>query len=112
MKLLYIGLLLLAVQCKQVTSNHFEQKEILGEWILTENQINYPSLQFNIDSSAVFRSRADTIYRFQYIIKGDSLILKDINNKETLNRIKILDKSKLVFYNLLEHDKEQVYKKQ
>lgn len=111
-RILYIGLLLLTAQCKQKVTNHFEQKEILGEWELSENQINYPSLQFNTDSSAVFRSRADTIYRFRYTIKGDSLILKDIDNKETINRIKNLDKSRLVFYNLLEHDKEQVYKKE
>lgn len=111
MKLLCIGLLLFIVQCKQKTTNNFDQKEILGKWVLNKTQTNYPSLQFNADSSAIFTSRADTIYRFKYIIKRDSLILRDIDNKETINRIKLLDKSQLVFYNLLEHDKQQVYKK-
>ena len=46
---------------------------------------------------------------FNFLIKGDSLILKDINDNKTINRIKRLDDAQLVFYNLLEHEKKQVY---
>jgi hypothetical protein len=111
MKLLCTAFLLFFVQCGRDVSNHFEQKQIIGEWVLNEDQINYPSLKFNADSSAVFTSRADTLYRFKFMVKGDSLILRDINNHISVNRIKTLNETELTFCQLLEHDKEQAYKK-
>jgi len=110
-KLLCTALLLFSPQCGLDVSHHFEQKQIIGEWILNENQINYPSLEFKADSSAVFTSRADTLYRFKFIVKGDSLLLRDINNNVSVNRIKTLNETELIFYQLLEHDKGQAYRK-
>lgn len=110
-KTLCAALLLFSLQCTLDVSHHFEQKQILGEWILKENQINYPSLEFNADSSAVFTSRADTLYRFRFVVKGDSLILTDINNNISVNRIKTLNETELTFCQLLEHDKEQAYRR-
>ena len=138
-KLLCIVLLLFAVGCSRDVSKHFqskdsqpqeiptevereeragkiEPKKILGDWILikneSEDQFNYPSAHFTSDSQAVFTSRLDTLYRFRYSVRGDSLILKDINNNETVNRIKVLNKSVLIFSNLLMHNTKQVYKRQ
>ena len=107
-KMFYIALLFVKLQCTK-PGQHFDQKKLVGRWVIIKNQINYPSLQFNSDSTAIFRSRADTVYYFNFLIKGDSLILKDINDNETINRIKRLDDAQLVFYNLLEHEKKQVY---
>jgi len=107
-KIFYITLLFVKLQCTK-PSQHLDQKKLVGRWVIINNQINYPFLQFNSDSTAIFRSRADTVYYFNFLIQGDSLILKDINNNETINRIKSLDDAKLVFYNLLEQEKKQVY---
>lgn len=108
---LTIGLYLMIVlftQCAENKSNHFEQPQILGEWRLNTDQINYPLLRFDIDSSAVFSSRGDTIYYYIYYIKGDTLML----NNAYGGRIKTLTKEDLVFYDLLENGDEQVYAKE
>ncbi len=111
-KLLYIGTLLLALQCNQKVNQHYSSEEIFGEWTLIEDQTNYPTLQFNKNSTAIFRSKADTMYFFRFNIKDDSLDLLDINNKKVVNKIKTLDSNRLIFYNLLEHNEVQVYKRE
>lgn len=113
LKFLYISLLAVVAMCNDSPDLHsIEKKDIVGKWVLTKNQINYPSLVFEADATAIFRSKRDTIYYFNYVVKGDSLILRDINNKETINRIKALDSTRLVFHTLLEQNKQQIYKRQ
>lgn len=90
-----------------------ESKEIFGKWELTEEefQVNYPILYFNTDSTAMFTSRGDTIYRFKYLLKSENLILKDLDGKESTWKISVLNEKELVFDKLFENIKPQHYKK-
>jgi len=90
-----------------------ENKKILGKWELTEEefQVNYPILYFNTDSTAMFTSRGDTIYRFKYLLKSESLILKDLDDKESTWKISVLNEKELVFDKLFENIKLQHYNK-
>lgn len=87
---------------------------ILGKWILSNNQklqVNYPILYFNTDSTAIFCSRGDTIYRFNYKIHKKCLILIDINGIEMKCPIKEISCQNLVFFNLLKHKTIQYYRR-
>jgi hypothetical protein len=110
-KILLVGWLLIIFACKQGIVNPIDKNLLLGEWVLSKNEINYPSLKFYADSTAIFTSKADTIYRIKFFIKNDLLILKDVNNVEATNKIKVLDNNVLIFYNLLMHNTEQIYKR-
>lgn len=97
--------------CSQTALN--ESKKILGKWELTEKefQVNYPILYFNTDTTAMFTSRGDTIYRFKYLIKSENLILKDLNGKESTWKISVLNEKELILEELFENIKPQHYKK-
>jgi hypothetical protein len=90
-----------------------KSEKILGKWELTEKefQVNYPILYFNTDSTAMFTSRGDTIYRFKYLLKSENIILKDLNGKESTWKISVLNEKELVFEKLFENIKPQHYKK-
>lgn len=90
-----------------------ESKEILGKWELTEEefQVNYPILYFNTDSTAMFSSRGDTIYRFKYLLISENLILKDLEGKESTWKISVLNEKELIFEMLFENINPQHYKK-
>ncbi|ELM3645234.1 hypothetical protein LIS90_13535 [Flavobacterium psychrophilum] len=89
----------------------FKPKDIIGKWSLTIKQLNYPTLIFKSDSTAVFTSMGDTIYRFKYFVDRKQLFLKDINGRLTKNNILKLDKEYLVFKTLLDNSKIQIYKR-
>lgn len=95
------------------SSKQLDGNDILGEWTLQSkgSEINYPSISFVKDSLAVFTSRADTIYRYQYRVGTNSLIFKDIDGRESEFKILELNDSTLIFENLFEHKEKQVYKK-
>ena len=85
-----------------------------GKWELKDNknQINYPILYFKEDSTAIFTSRADTVYRFKYSFKNDYIILKNTFTPEITEwKILRLSNDELVFKSLLEHKDKQVYKR-
>lgn len=86
-------------------------KLIIGRWFLdsTQNQINYPEVVFYNDSTAVFTSRGDTIYYFNYFLDGSSLILKNINNIKEKYEINKLTKDSLIFNDLRENESSQIY---
>ena len=90
-----------------------ESKEILGKWELTEEefQVNYPILYFNTDSTAMFSSRGDTIYRFKYLLISENLILKDLEGNESTWKISVLNETELIFEKLFENINPQHYKK-
>jgi hypothetical protein len=111
MKILLIELLLIMGACNQNNTYIIDKNKLLGEWTLSKNEINYPSLTFNADSIAVFTSMADTIYRFKYSIKNNLIILKDIYNVERINKVKMLNHHELIFYNLLTQNTEQIYRR-
>jgi hypothetical protein len=94
---------------KQKQEKIYVDNDILGKWLLVVNQVNYPSLIFKNDSTAIFNSMGDTIYRYKYHIEKTELILKDINGKETKDKILKLDKDSLIFETLIEHKIIQRY---
>ena len=96
---------------KQVKVNDYTNKDIVGKWILAVKQVNYPSLVFNTDSTAVFTSMGDTIYRFKYYVDKTELVLKDINEKVTRDKILKLDRDSLVFETLADNKQVQRYKR-
>jgi hypothetical protein len=105
---------LLMPPCAFSFAKNKNNKLIFGKWILSNNkklQVNYPILYFNTDSTAIFCSRGDTIYRFKYKIYKKCLILIDINGIETRCPIKEISCQNLVFFNLLKHKTIQYYRR-
>jgi hypothetical protein len=100
--------LLCSCSTKQIAND-----SIFGVWRLQskDSSLNYPSVSFYKDSSAVLTSRADTIYRYQYRVGDNSIIFKDLDGKESEFKILELNSSTLVFENLFEHKEKQVYKR-
>ena len=86
---------------------------LYGEWSLEggEKYVNYPEIEFRKDSTAVLYSQADTIYRFTFYTRNDSLYLVDINGKKYVNRIKKLTNNTVVFDGIADVGKEQTYKR-
>lgn len=92
------------------SERRIDEVDLLGEWTLSSTtQINYPSVSFSSDSMAVFTSQADTIYRYRYFVKWDSLILIDIDGKQSRFKILELSKSSLIFNGLPDQEGKQVY---
>ena len=44
-----------------------------------EKRVNYPEMEFCKDRTAVLYSQADTIYRFTFYTRNDTLFLVDVN---------------------------------
>ena len=105
-------MLLLFISCSPSADKIVDYKTLVGEWALnSETQINYPLIEFKSDSTAIFKSKADTIYRYNFVLKGDTLILINSFNVKSINKINFLNNQKLIFNKLLEHKTRQVYKK-
>ena len=85
--IMLIFLLQLFLSCNpQKTNDGILSKEILyGEWALVdgEHQVNYPNIEFFADSSAILYSQADTIYRFTFFIRNDSICSAAITHPHT-----------------------------
>jgi hypothetical protein len=109
--IIYLVLFVFAIGCNMPEQTGL--KKILGKWVLQEEvfQINYPILYFNTDSSAIFTSHGDTIYRFKFNIQNTRLTLKDVSGNETRWEIKELNENQLVLESLFENKKQQVYKR-
>lgn len=86
---------------------------LCGEWSLEggEKQVNYPEIEFCKDRTAVLYSQADTIYRFTFYTRNDTLFLVDVYGKRYVNRIKKLTNNTIVFDGIADVDKEQTYKR-
>lgn len=85
---------------------------LYGEWELVEKeQVNYPNIEFLKDSSAVLYSQADTIYRFTFFIRNDSLVLVDINGNKHVNKICELNDKTVVLDGIADVHEKQTYKK-
>ncbi|EFA90942.1 hypothetical protein HMPREF0650_0170 [Hoylesella buccalis ATCC 35310] len=76
-----------------------------------EKQVNYPYIEFFDNDSAVFHSRADTIYQFTFSIRKDSLYLVDIYGKKYVNKIMELNDRSVIFEGIADVTKTQVYEK-
>lgn len=85
---------------------------LYGEWELVgKEQVNYPNIEFLKDSSAVLHSQADTIYRFTFFIRNDSLVLVDINGNKHVNKICELNDKTVVLDGIADVHEKQTYKK-
>ena len=85
---------------------------LYGEWELVEKeQVNYPNIEFLKDSSAVLYSQADTIYRFTFFIRNDSLVLVDINGNKHVNKICELNDKTVVLDCIADVHEKQTYKR-
>ena len=85
---------------------------LYGEWELVEKeQVNYPNIEFLKDSSAVLHSQADTIYRFTFFIRNDSLVLVDINGNKHANKICELNDKTVVLDGIADVHEKQTYKR-
>jgi len=85
---------------------------IVGEWILEDSSaINYPEIIFNKDSTAIFTSKGDTIFRFIYEVDKSFLYLKDMNGMKEKYKFVTLNRNSLVFNNFRENHTKQVYKR-
>jgi len=114
----YLSMVVLAILSIASCGQHqqhiaaYNVRDILGLWMLNnKTQVNYPTLEFKTDSTAVFTSRGDTVYRLKYLMQGDSLVLFDVYNVKKVARIIHLDSAKLSFNGLLEEEGEQLYTK-
>ena len=85
---------------------------LYGEWELVgKEQVNYPNIEFLKDSSAVLHSQADTIYRFTFLIRNDSLVLVDINGNKHVNKICELNDKTVVLDGIADVHEKQTYKR-
>ena len=85
---------------------------LYGEWELVgKEQVNYPNIEFLKDSSAVLYSQADTIYRFTFFIRNDSLVLVDINGNKHVNKICELNDKTVVLDGIVDVHEKQTYKR-
>ena len=85
---------------------------LYGEWELVgKEQVNYPNIEFLKDSSAVLHSQADTIYRFTFFIRNDSLVLVDINGNKHVNKICELNDKTIVLDGIADVHEKQTYKR-
>ena len=113
MNYILIGFLLL-MGCGNVhQTGSFSSGNLLGSWQL-ENEpdaINYGEIKFTGDSTALFLSRGDTIYRFKFHVKSEDLYLIDVLGKMESYQIISLTDNKLIFSSLREKKGEQVYKR-
>ncbi len=111
-KLIIHFIFLLFIGCSSPIHKVIDYKILIGEWKLeSDTQVNYPLIEFRADSTAIFSSRGDTLYRYNFILKGDTLLLKDIFNNELINTINFLNNKQLIFDKLLEHETKQTYTK-
>lgn len=85
---------------------------LYGEWELVgKEQVNYPNIEFLKDSSAVLHSQADTIYRFTFFLRNDSLVLVDINGNKHINKICELNDKTVVLDDIADVHEKQTYKR-
>jgi hypothetical protein len=108
MKVAILGLVIL-LGCAANVQNK-EDRLIQGTWILQDKSaINYPKIIFNNDSTAIFRSEGDTIYRFTYLLRNSHLVLQDLYGTQEIYEILRLNRDSLVFKSLRENQERQFY---
>lgn len=111
-KLNNILCIVMIISCGNFANNDsrvFKNEKIIGKWVLSVKQVNYPSLHFNADSAAIFNSLGDTIYRYKFHIDKSYLILRDINGKTLKDKILKLDNDSLIFETLADNKFIQKY---
>jgi hypothetical protein len=101
-------LVLFSFSCN-TSKNNFRKFSIEGTWYLNKKQVDFPSISFKSDNTCIFSSMGDTLYRFKYKIKDEYLILTDINNNISKDKIMKISKDSLVFEKLWTNSSIQIY---
>jgi hypothetical protein len=102
------------IRCGSIPqTDSVSSEKLLGEWVLENGSdaINYGKIEFKGDSTALFLSRGDTIYRFKFHVKSDNLYLTDILGKEESYKVISATDDQLTFSSLREKKEKQVYKR-
>lgn len=88
-------------------------KEIVGCWQLVDpaNEVNYPKICFERDSSAIFSSRGDTLYAFKLKAVDTHLHLADVFGEVFSFPIHYLGKDSLVFKDIMTGGGVLIYKR-
>lgn len=82
---------------------------IIGKWLLTTTEFDYPVIEFEKGNIALFSSTGDTLYSYAYHLNKDTLILQNGNESVIKNKILKLTPDSLLFSNLLVHKELQLY---
>ncbi len=85
------------------------KESIIGKWLLTTTEFDYPTIDFQKDNSVIFSSTGDTLYSYAYHLNNDTLILQNGNAPIIKNKILKLTSDSLFFENLLIHHNPQLY---
>lgn len=109
--LFFVGIGVMFASCFLIATSRSNSAKLVGRWCLIDNQINYPTLTFQSDSLAIFGSRGDTVYRFKYYVKAQTLYLIRPEGEIVQNKILNISNDSLRFESLLENKTVQAYYK-
>ncbi len=98
----------LLISCGSSHIKKDKKESLLGKWILTTDQVNYPEISFT-GSSAIFRSKGDTVYIFEYHLKDNTITLIDFHQTQFNARIVKLTTDSLIFSRLVNNKSIQRY---
>jgi len=104
-------LMLILYSCSINKRLSYTNSDIIGRWALTKESINYPTLDFQKDSTVTLYSRGDTVYSYNYYLNKTELVLNYMNRTVYKDRILRLDKDSLIFETLAQNKSIQKYKR-
>lgn len=81
-KIILLPIYLLFGSCSLPNNSkiNIADNNLIGCWRLEGKGISYAHLDFKRDSTAIFTSRADTVYRFKYWVDKSFLMLETNNH--------------------------------
>ncbi len=94
---LVVMLLLFSCNIKRASENC--EAIIHGKWVSVEETINYDALFFLPNNTAIFTSKGDTIFRYDYKVNcsRSKLLLSDVYGNKYEHQIKLLSNDSLFF---------------
>jgi hypothetical protein len=98
---------MIAVSCKTGT-NEFCKNHIYGSWIPVNPKSSFNALIFNEKKQAIFTSKGDTIYRYNFHLKckTNQLALSDIYGGRYVSVVSYLSKDSLSFSDFFGFDEQ------
>lgn len=109
-KILFFLLILSIISCS-TTKNSFNINVVEKTWHLNKKQVNFPTVIFYSNNTCIFSSMGNTLYRFNYKIKNNYLILEDLNKNISKDKILKVSKDSLIFESLWTNKEKQIYVK-
>jgi hypothetical protein len=109
----FLSLAVTVMSCVSSHNFHDCEKNILGKWAASETTIHCDTLFFLLDNKAVFTSRGDTIFRYQFSIdcRSSKLFLKDHEGNQFEQEISLLTNDRLLFANFFNVGRAKNYVK-